>query len=395
MHLIAILTLFAVLTSVPLRAQELGAPWLRSKTLANALNPKISAIPDFVAQTGPRSTDGGFRLRELELGIQSEVDPSARLDAFIGFPGAGLTGGHLQVEVEEAYATLTQLPWGLAARGGKFLANFGRLNLIHAPEIDQVTKPLALEGFLGDEGLNSVGAEVSASRAAGPLLFEASYALLNDVGAEEEEKTVVVNTQNGSTTKVKAADEDGARRRLRDLAHVAKVRAATDLSDSWTLDAGLSGATHQPRLAEHRRLAALDLTVKWKPQQEGLYKSFLWRTEVLHSRRDIREEEEINVVGGGTVPGYRTDRRGLYTYAQYQPARRWKGGLRLDYAESATTRATRSPARAVSPYLTWTLTEFNRVRLQWEYRTLASRAHENRAFLQWTLVLGPHGAHQF
>jgi hypothetical protein len=385
----------AVLSSAPLAAQELGASWLRTRSLQNALNPKLSAIPDFVAQTGPRGSDGGLRLRELEVGIQSAVDPSVRVDAFIAFPGAGLTGGHAQVEVEEAYATLTTLPWGLALRGGKFLPTFGRLNLIHAPEIDQVTRPLVLESFLGDEGLNSVGAELSASRALGDVLFEGTYAVLNDLGVEGEEQKVDVTAPDGSTVKVKVDEEESPQRRARDYAHVAKLRAARDLGADWTVDAGLSGALHQARLTEHRKLGALDWTVKWKPAQEGLYKSFLWRGEVLHSRRDVREASDINVAGGSRTPGYRTQRRGFYTYAQYQPLQRWKGGLRLDYVESPSTAGTRSPTRAVAPYVTWTLTEFNRLRFQYEYRTLPSRAHENRGFLQWTLVLGPHGAHQF
>lgn len=394
-----LLPLVLAVLSSPAAAQEAGPSWLRGKGLANALSPRISAIPDFVAQTGPRSTDGGFRLRELEVAIQSEADAYARVDAFIAFPGAGLFGGHAKVEVEEAYATLTQLPWGVSARGGKFLANFGRLNMIHSPEVDQVDRPLVLQNFLGDEGLNGVGAEASASRSAGPILLEATYALLNDLGAEEEEKEVEVCTESAGAgcaekVKVEVKHDDEARRRARDLAHVAKLRALNDFGD-WTVDTGLSGALHTPRLAEHRKLGALDLTVKWKPQSEGLYKSFLWRSELVHAVRQIRDEVDVDSAAGTVTPGYKTERRGFYTYGQYQWARRWRGGLRLDYAESPTSGATRDPVRAVSPYVTWNLTEFDRVRLQYQYRTLASRAHENRVFLQWTLVLGPHGAHPF
>lgn len=394
MKRLALLALSAVLSSGPVLAQELGASWLRGKGLPNALNPRISAIPDFVAQSGPRGSDGGMRLREFELGLQTEVDPYARVDAAIGFPGAGAFGGHAEVKVEEAYATLTQLPFGVAARAGKFLANFGRLNIVHTHELDQVDRPLALAGFLGDHGLASVGGELSASRAVGPALVEAGYALLNDVGAEAAERKVEVNAPNGDTVEVKVDDEPSARRRARDLAHVARLRAAGDAGD-WTADAGLSGALHQPRQAEHRKLGGLDLTLKWKPQGEGLYKSFLWRSELLHSRRDIRVSTNLNGANGNRVPGYRTERRGFYSYGQCQWARRWQGGLRLDYAESATNGPTRQPTRALSPYVTWRPSEFNRLRLQWQYRTLASRAHEHLAFLQWTLVLGPHGAHPF
>ena len=387
-------SLFAV-APLPLHAQESGPSWLRGPSLAGALNPRISLIPDFVSQTGPRGADGGFRLREVELGLQSEVDAYARFDAFISFPGKGMFGGHAKVEVEEAYATLLQAPWGLSARGGKFLAGFGRLNIVHVPELEQVDRPIVLESFLGADGLNSVGAEVGAVRAAGPVLAEATYALLNDLGAEDAEKKVNVTAPNGNTVEVKVDEDASARRRARDFAHVARLRASADIAADWTLDAGVSGALHQPRLSEHRKLGGVDLSLKWKPAQEGLYRSFLWRSELVHSRRDIRESTDLNGAAGNRVAGYRTERRGFYTYAQYQWSRRWRGGLRLDYAESPTVGATRSPTRAAAPYATWQLTEFHRARLQYEYRTLASRAHENRVFLQWTLVLGPHGAHRF
>jgi hypothetical protein len=241
------------------------------------------------------------------VSLQTEVDAYARADAFISFPGAGAFGGHAQVEVEEAYATLTQLPWGLTARAGKLLANFGRLNMVHTHELDQVERPLALTAFSGSHGIGSVGAEASASRGAGPLLVEATYALLNDLGVEADERKVEVTAPNGATVEVKVDDEPSPRRRLRDFDDVAKLRAAADLSETWTADAGVSGALHQARLSEQRRLGALDLSLKWKPLGEGLYRSFLWPPKSCTapgrpSPRTQRRRRQPH-------PGCRTDRR--------------------------------------------------------------------------------------
>ena len=61
-----------------------------------------------------------------------------------------------------------------------------------------------------------------------------------------------------------------------------------------------------------------------------------------------------------------------------------------DYAENLD-----SITRAVSPYVTFTLSEFNRFRLQYENLTVPGDANEHRVFLQWTVILGPHGAHAF
>ena len=64
---------------------------------------------------------------------------------------------------------------------------------------------------------------------------------------------------------------------------------------------------------------------------------------------------------------------------------------------TTTRRAWRAPARrptSYSPFLTWNLSEFNRLRFQYSY--LDDKVREDKAergnqfFLQWTTVLGSH-----
>ena len=189
------IAVFALLSfALPSFAQE-GASWLRQSS--NALNPKISVIADLLYQAGP-GQENSLAVRETEIGIQADIDPYARADFFFALPEGE------EFELEEGFVTLTALPLGLQLRGGKFLPNFGRLNMIHSHERPQVDAPAVLESFLGEEGLRSTGAEVS--RVFTPLgtFAELTYAFLNDLGEEtkEVETTTEIVDVNGNTVTV-------------------------------------------------------------------------------------------------------------------------------------------------------------------------------------------------
>jgi len=390
-----------------------GASWLRNPS-ASALNPKISVIADFLAQTGtpgdPSQTEDGFHLREVEIGIQADVDPYARADFFIG----GLDGDGSAPELEEGYVTLTALPGGIQARGGKFRANFGRLNMVHPHELPQVDAPLALDAFLGEGRLGGAGAEVSRIFAPWGLFAEVSYALLQDLGGEhghgeEHEDTTSVVDINGSTVTVAVAPGEGPApaKRLRNFAHAGKIRVYKDLTETINLDLGFSGALYEPKDRtdatgavledyDRKRLAAADLTLRWKPLAQGTYRSFLWRTEFLYA--DWSLAPVLSPLDGSVEePAARVHRRAGYSYVEVQPAKRWRWGLRGDYLEDPAVRDSTAPriTRAVAPYVSFSPSEFHRVRLQWTRSRLPGGDTENRGYLQWTVLLGPHGAHAF
>src|SRR6266403_3931522 len=73
-----------------------------------ALNPSIGMVLD--ANIQKRGTAGGlFDFRSAELGIAATVDPFARMYSFIN----GTKDG---VEVDEAAASTTSLPWNLTVQ---------------------------------------------------------------------------------------------------------------------------------------------------------------------------------------------------------------------------------------------------------------------------------------
>ncbi len=190
---------------------------------------------------------------------------------------------------------------------------------------------------------------------------------------------------------------------------MARIRFFQDVTDSANIELGFSGAIHEPLEGKKQtRMGGADFTVRWKPLQEGQYRSVTWRSEFLYSHRRLPAARDV-LTGAVTLPERELHRRGAYSYIEIQPARRWRFGVRGDYVESpeelntvvtfpdGTTRTFEtSTTRGASPFITFALSEFNRFRLQYDYRnTSTSREHEHRAFLQWTFVLGPHGAHPY
>ena len=86
----------------------------------SALNPAIGMVLDANVQNLGKA-GGNFDFRSAELGIAASVDPFARMYSFIN----GTKDG---VEVDEAAAITSSLPWNLTAKGGRFLADFGTVS---------------------------------------------------------------------------------------------------------------------------------------------------------------------------------------------------------------------------------------------------------------------------
>lgn len=373
-----------------------GASWLRGRA-SNALNPRISVIPDFVYQSGPGRSADRFSLREVELTLQAEVDPNTRADFFVGFHDG-------DVEIEEAYITILALPLRLQARGGRFLPTVGRLNTVHRHELDQVDFPLAFEAYFGEEGLRSEGAELSRIFTPFGAFIEISYAFMNGLGEDghahdDEETTIeIVDPGTGAAVEVPVHVDEGetSHGRLRDFANIAKIRAFRDIGETFDVDLGLSGVVHEPAEGERRRLGVADLTFRWKPARTALYRSVMWRSAAYYSNRDL--EAEANPVTGAVVEPA-ADHVGAwagYSYLQIQSGRRWRLGVRGDYLEDPVARTDAVVTRAVSPYVTFYANEFNRWRVQYTYKDAPDSTDDQHiGYLQWTVVVGPHGAHEY
>ncbi len=333
-------------------------PAAPSRAISQTLNPNISIIGDFVGNVTDEesNTEGDrFSLREAELGIQAVVDPYARADFFIGVEEE--TPGEYKVDLEEGYITALTLPWDLQAKAGKFYQNFGKVNRIHRPETSYVDSPNILTNYFGEESrLKEPGISISS--------------LIPNPWDKYMELTLeILNGENAMSF---------AGSNSRAPAYLAHLKNFFDITEDSTIELGFSGITgfNDERREQTTNIEGIDLTFKWRPLKEGLYKSFQFQNEFFFSQR---EESDSGI-----------DSFGFYSFAKYQLARRWFVGGRYDYSEFPASSVEHE--WAVSPILEFWMSEFNRLRLQYKHtdRNFGSEKEVNEVFLQWTYTLGPH-----
>ncbi|EDN67980.1 conserved hypothetical protein [Beggiatoa sp. PS] len=103
---------------------------------------------------------------------------------------------------------------------------------------------------------------------------------------------------------------------------------------------------------------------------------------------------------------YESCQKGWYAQAVYQFMPQWRAGLRYDrllsdnkafnhdiLVESGLDDQGYTPER-YSLMLDWSYSEFSRIRLQYN-RDESFGDIDNQVFLQYTMSLGSHGAHEF
>jgi hypothetical protein len=379
-----------------------------------SLNPDLSAIVDFGAglQSTPASfiagddpllptrPDGralGFTVQEVELALSAVVDPYLKGEVYLTIPNLG------GLEVEEAVATTTSLPFNLQVRAGSFRSAFGRQNGQHLHAQEFQLRPLINAAFLGSDGLRGPGAQVSWLV---PLpVFVTLYLEGYSLKAPDDAATFATfGGQNGGLT---------------GLAH---AKLFLELTDDVSLSWGLSGALGRstsvnatPRGDVLQSIVPLgdtalfgtDVYLKWKPanQVDGYFALSL-QGEFLLRRVAGLPVSPTRALGAAWDGGF-------YAQAVAQLSRRVSLGLRLDVLGV--------PASAIIPHLargslalTWQLSEFAKVRLSGYAEHVGSYSSDALAFeggqglgaagpghdglgllTQLEISIGAHGAHAF
>src|SRR5947207_6744522 len=212
---------------------------------AQSLNPDMSAIldADFGWQRrAPQLLSGddtdlhaegtrhavGFTAQEVELAFSAIVDPYLKGEVYLTIPN--LEG----IEVEEAFATSTSLPWNLQIKGGSFRSAFGRQNGQHLHVQDFTRRPLINAAFLGADGMRGPGFQLSWLA---PLPF--FFTLYGEAFSLREDTPQPSGSEIGPWEPVKSFGADGARRPT--LAGEAK--AFFPFGDEWSLYTGVSIAS--------------------------------------------------------------------------------------------------------------------------------------------------------
>jgi hypothetical protein len=330
------------------------------KAAPGALNPGVGLVLD--ANVQKRGTAGGlFDFRSAELGIAASVDPFARMYSFIN----GTKDG---VEVDEAAAITSSLPWNLTAKGGRFLADFGRFPKVHEHELPFVNEPLSIERMIGGE-TQADGAEVNYLFPT-PFFLRATLGGMNKIGEGNDRVDNIVPRSASQMT------------------YLSRLNTYFDITDNHSIELGTSLAyTPSVRLSGDvsggaRMLNGVDLTYRYQPLGSAVYQGLTWGSE-FYANSERFPLDDV---------GKRRQSYGGYSYAEMKLNKNWSTGFLLDYAPIIENPGQRTIS--YSPFLTWNISEFNRLRFQYYYLSnnfQADKAEKgNQFFLQWTTVIGAH-----
>jgi hypothetical protein len=348
----------------------------------NLLNPQITA---FVDMGGSLSSDGDneahnrFNLRETELDLRGAVSPRAdgvlviAMGEEIEDPFGDVDIG-IEFEIEEAYLNIHTLSEGLALKAGKFRPAFGRGNLLHTHDLPQVTRPLAVQAFLGPEGLTTIGASLD-------------WIVPNPWDRYLELTTQIVNADGGPESPILGGP--GAVNPVV-LGH---LKLFQDVGDTGSLELGASflhGRTSSDRDAAGYVLGA-DASYQWRDPARPDFRSLLLQGELFWSNSDFDDAVQ------GII---RDDNWGLYLLGQYQFDRNWYAGIRYDYTEFPNLEVRRRSDSdwGISAYLTWYPYEALRLRLEYQHleRDLLGQSdHEDALLLGLTFYIGAHPPHPY
>lgn len=354
----------------------------------------------------------GFTMQQAELALAGAVDPYFRVDSHI--TSVIDPAGETIVELEEAYLTSTQFPYGLQLKAGHYLTEFGRINPVHLHDWDWGDQPVVVSRFFGGDGLRAPGARVSW------------------IAPTETYTEVIFGAQNasGETTKSFLANEEvfeeegvGGRfftertvRSLQDVIFTARASQSRMLSDTQTFNYGISALFGPNATGEDSDtvIYGADFVYLWRPASTDKgWPFFKVQGEVLARAFDAADQvDENDPLNGGddvVVPGQTLKDYGAFLQALYGFQRGWSTGLRGEYATgsgasydadtdtfSRLADYDRTDRLRVSPILVYQPSEFTRIRLQYNYDESdhLGEAGEHSVWLTFQTLIGVHQPHR-
>ena len=352
-----------------------------TRSAANLYNPSITVFGDFAGNLSTNSDDktlNRFAMREIELDMRAAVAPW--VDGVLAIAIAEEVeeeGGEVEAEThfefEEGYLNFHTLPWDLSLKAGRFRSAIGRQNQLHLHDIPQVTRPLATVAFLGHHGLVTNGVSVS-------RLVPNPWDDYMEFTAE------VVNADGGEEAPILGGPNSG------NPAALARLKWFTDVGETSTTE--LAGTYLYTRTGSERdsegHVVGLDWSYQWLDPEAPDSRSFLLQAEAYWAANDVEDP----------APTVRNRSWGGYAFGQYQVARDWYVGLRGDYTEfpDDEERAAGDSDWAASPYVTWYITEFLRLRFEYQHHVTEIAGVEDSQdnfFLNLTWVYGAHPPHPY
>jgi hypothetical protein len=320
-----------------------------------------------------------FFPREVELSLFGQIDPYA--SAVVRFEaGEEARGAETSVHLAEAYLTLLTLPYGTQARLGQMRNRFGWSNEVHEHDLPWVDRPNVMRNFLGDEGLQEKGVELT---------------LVPDLPFYIEALAGIFNGDNETAF---------GRGSLQHPLATGRLRTFFELGDEHAIQLGMSVASGDT--SDRNRSTILGWEARYKYRPDGWLHPLVTLTgEALYSLR--KADVGVDVDGDGAID--RIDKRqrnhsGYYVGLEVQPFRRWAGGFRYDWSQYPTNPGWEW---AIEPYVSFWPSEFLRFRLAYKYTDRSPQTRDafnlndssarkvDEILFQASFILGAHPAHPF
>jgi len=319
---------------------------------SNTFNPDLGLNLLFLSQNSSRTkTDDGMKLQEAEIGFSSDVDTHFTSKATFSIAAEN---GVYAIEPEEAYVDTISIPY-VTVRAGKSKMPIGKHNQYHTHAYPFINGPLMNVSILGEEGLNE-----NAIGASAPIPFPWFSEFIVDLAQGDN-----ANLFNSGKKDNKLV--------------VGHFKNLWDISESATLELGLSGANGKNDNQMITHLYGADLTLKWRPVDGGKYHSFEWASEFLEKDKKGSSDGKLS---------------GIVSHLKYQLSQRWYAQYRYDYLGLNKSKSVAASKRHTALFA-FLPSEFSGIRFQYETIDDGQLEKEKRVSLQLNISIGAHPAHAY
>ncbi|MBT3242057.1 MAG: hypothetical protein HN352_02830 [Bacteroidetes bacterium] len=278
------------------------------------LNPNISMGGDFFIAGSTAKSDylntpdsysygnNGIFMREMELGLESALDPFTRGKTFMSITKEGIS-------LEEAYIEILNLPFNMNLKLGIFNPEFGPLNRYHDHALPQFDRPGALVNIFGNTNFGGPGV------AANFLLPRILWA---DASSLE-----IATVHSGATE----AFASGSPWLLQGVGH---YKNYYDLGKNSFFEFSLNTAVGKNPAGFDldknylSTISSLGLVYKWMPAGRAKYRTFDWKSELFY----------VTYQG---IDGNTTTSKGFYSSMQNKLSSRFWISGRIGYTEKIKT----------------------------------------------------------
>lgn len=300
-------------------------------------------------------------LRDGQIIANSRIDPFTNAQLSVDLPQNGVA------TVEEAWLYFNKLPGDLAVKVGRFKPRFGLLDETDTFQLAMFDRPRALTNYLGD-GLSDNGAQLDFVV---PMPWNINLKAYLAVGRGD----MLGAVQTASSTA---------------LSYLGTLDFARDLFSTGSIEMGASVAQGPSPYGDSEVLVDPYFQIQVAPSQRQVV---TWSAEGMFAQRN-------------NSTTYASNRRGFYTFLDYNFALRYHVGFLVDWVQApgpltqTQFQTTGFPdaipgapadgsSVSLAPNFTWFLSDNTRLRLQYTHTTaMGALQATDSVVLQATFSMG-------